>query len=66
MTLHKNARHFWPEYGTLGRADIVTAAREARDLHLSAGCAFNYDAHSSEIEDADLPILKPMNLIYTW
>jgi adenine-specific DNA-methyltransferase len=50
-----------PEYGTLGRVDIVTAAREARDLQFDVlvCCAFNYDAHSSEIDGlADLPILK--------
>jgi len=50
-----------PEYGTLGRADIVAAAREARDLAFDVlvCCAFNYDAHSSEIDKlADLPILK--------
>ena len=50
-----------PEYGTLGRADIVAAAREARDLQFDVlvCCAFNYDAHSSEIDRlADLPILK--------
>ena len=50
-----------PEYGTLGRADIVAAAREARDLEFDVlvCCAFNYDAHSSEIDKlADLPILK--------
>jgi adenine-specific DNA-methyltransferase len=50
-----------PEYGTLGRADIVAAAREARDLQFNVlvCCAFNYDAHSSEIDKlADLPILK--------
>ncbi len=50
-----------PEYGTLGRADIVAAAREARDLKFDVlvCCAFNYDAHSSEIDQlADLPVLK--------
>ncbi len=50
-----------PEYGTLGRADIVAAAREARELEFDVlvCCAFNYDAHSSEIDRlADLPILK--------
>ena len=50
-----------PEYGTLGRADIVAAAREARELGFDVlvCCAFNYDAHSSEIDKlADLPILK--------
>lgn len=50
-----------PEYGILGRVDIVTAAREARDLKFDVlvCCAFNYDAHSSEIDQlANLPILK--------
>lgn len=50
-----------PEYGTLGRADIVAAAREASELQfdLLVCCAFNYDAHSSEIEKlANLKILK--------
>ncbi len=50
-----------PEYGTLGRTDIVAAAREARDLQFDVlvCCAFNYDAHSSEIDRlVDLPILK--------
>ena len=50
-----------PEYGTLGRADIVTAAREARELQFDVlvCCSFNYDSHSSEINQlADLPILK--------
>ena len=50
-----------PEYGTLGRADIVAAAREARDLQFDVlvCCAFNYDAHSSEGDRlADLPSLK--------
>ena len=50
-----------PEYGTLSRSDIVAAAREARDLKFDTlvCCAFNYDAHSSEIDSlAELPILK--------
>ncbi len=50
-----------PEYGTLGRTDIVAAAREARELEFDVliCCAFNYDTHSSEIDSlADLPILK--------
>ena len=50
-----------PEYGTLGRADIIAAAREARNLQFDVlvCCAFNYDAHSSEIDSlADLSILK--------
>jgi adenine-specific DNA-methyltransferase len=50
-----------PEYGTLGRPDIVAAAKEARELDFDVlvCCAFNYDAHSSEIDRlVDLPILK--------
>lgn len=50
-----------PEYGTLGRADIVAAVREAHDLKFDVlvCCSFNYDAHSSEIDQlAGLPILK--------
>ena len=54
MTLHQKraAIFIGPEYGTLGRADIVSAAREARDLQFDVlvCCVFNYDAHSSEIE----------------
>ncbi len=50
-----------PEYGTLGRADIVAAASEALDLNFDilVCCAFNYDALSSEIDKlTDMPILK--------
>ena len=57
----KAAIFIGPEYGTLGRSDIVAAAREARDLKFDVlvCCAFNYDAHSSEIDAlADMPILK--------
>jgi adenine-specific DNA-methyltransferase len=40
-----------PEYGTVGRQDIVAAAREAVDARfdLLIACAFNFDAHSSEL-----------------
>ena len=57
----KRAAIFGPEHGTLGRADIIEAAREARNLQFDilVCCAFNYDAHSSEINKlADLTILK--------
>ncbi|MBN8959412.1 MAG: site-specific DNA-methyltransferase, partial [Rhizobiales bacterium] len=39
-----------PEYGTVGRQDIVAAAREAVDARFDVliACAFNFDAHSSE------------------
>ena len=50
-----------PEYGTLGRADIAAAAREASELGFDVliTCAFNYDAHSAELDKlADFRILK--------
>jgi adenine-specific DNA-methyltransferase len=39
-----------PEFGTVSRPDLVSAAREAGDaaFDLLIACAFNYDAHSSE------------------
>ena len=50
-----------PEYGTLGRADIAAAAREASEIGFDVliTCAFNYDAHSAELDKlADFRILK--------
>ncbi len=50
-----------PEFGTLGRADLVAAAREAADARfdLVIACAFNFDAHSSELGSlGSLRILK--------
>jgi adenine-specific DNA-methyltransferase len=50
-----------PEFGTVARADLVQAAREAADAGFDAliACAFNYDAHSSELSKLGrLPILK--------
>ncbi len=40
-----------PEFGTVGRSDLVAAAREAVDARfdLVIACAFNFDAHSSEL-----------------
>lgn len=39
-----------PEFGTVSRPDLVTAAREAGDADFDVliACAFSYDAHSSE------------------
>ncbi|MFM7010403.1 MAG: site-specific DNA-methyltransferase, partial [Betaproteobacteria bacterium] len=39
-----------PEFGTVSRPDLVTAAREAGDAGFDVliACAFNYDAHSSD------------------
>ena len=50
-----------PEYGTVGRQDIVAAAREAVDARFDIliACAFNFDAHSSELGSlGSLRILK--------
>jgi adenine-specific DNA-methyltransferase len=50
-----------PEFGTVTRVDLVTAAREARDagFDLLIACAFNYEAHTTEFNKlADLPVLK--------
>ena len=50
-----------PEFGTLSRIDLVTAAREAADARFDVliACAFNYDAHASELTKlGPLPILK--------
>jgi adenine-specific DNA-methyltransferase len=50
-----------PEYGTVGRQDIVVAAREAVDARFDIliACAFNFDAHSSELGSlGSLKILK--------
>lgn len=39
-----------PEFGTVSKPDLVSAAREAGDANFDVliTCAFNYDAHSSE------------------
>ena len=39
-----------PEFGTISRPDLVSAAREAgdADFDILITCAFNYDAHSTE------------------
>ena len=50
-----------PEFGTLSRMDLVTAAREASEARFDMliACAFNYDAHASELTKlGPLPILK--------
>ena len=52
-----------PEFGTLTRADIVAAAREAVDcgFDLLVAAAFHFDAQSSEIcRLGRLPIMKVM------
>jgi len=50
-----------PEFGTVSRPDLVSAAREAGDsgFDVLISCAFNYDAHSSEFDKLGrIPVLK--------
>ncbi len=50
-----------PEFGTVMRADLVTAAREAADAgcDVLVACAFNYDVHATELNKLGrIPILK--------
>ncbi len=50
-----------PEFGTVSRPDLVSAAREAGDAGFDVliACAFNYDAHSSEFDKLGrIPVLK--------
>ncbi|MBX3521208.1 MAG: site-specific DNA-methyltransferase [Xanthobacteraceae bacterium] len=50
-----------PEFGTVSRADLTAAAREALDTRFDAliACGFNFEAHTSELNKlGPLPILK--------
>lgn len=50
-----------PEFGTVQRADLVAAAREAGDAGFDAliSCAFNYEAHTTEFNKLGrIPVLK--------
>jgi adenine-specific DNA-methyltransferase len=50
-----------PEFGTVSRADLAAAAREAGEsgFDVLISCAFNYDAHSSEFNKlGHVPVLK--------
>ncbi len=50
-----------PEFGTVQRADLVAAAREAGDAAFDVliACAFNYDAHTTEFAKLGrIPVLK--------
>jgi adenine-specific DNA-methyltransferase len=50
-----------PEFGTVQRADLVSAAREAGDAGFDVliACAFNYEAHSTEFTKLGrIPVLK--------
>jgi adenine-specific DNA-methyltransferase len=49
------------EFGTVSRADLVAAAREAADARFDVviACAFNFDAHSAEFDRLGrIPVLK--------
>jgi adenine-specific DNA-methyltransferase len=50
-----------PEFGTVQRADLVAAAREAGDAEFDVliACAFNYEAHTTEFAKLGrIPVLK--------
>jgi adenine-specific DNA-methyltransferase len=50
-----------PEFGTVQRADLVAAAREAGDagFDVLVACAFNYEAHATEFSKLGrIPVLK--------
>ena len=50
-----------PEFGTVSRPDLVEAAVEAAEcgFDMLIACAFNYDAHSTELEKLGrIPVLK--------
>jgi adenine-specific DNA-methyltransferase len=50
-----------PEFGTVLRADLVVAAREAGDAAFDVliACAFNYEAHTTEFNKLGrIPVLK--------
>ena len=50
-----------PEFGTVQRADLVEAAREAGDAGFDVliACAFNYEAHATEFSKLGrIPVLK--------
>ncbi|MGY0572412.1 site-specific DNA-methyltransferase [Bradyrhizobium sp. RDM12] len=50
-----------PEFGTVLRADLVAAAREAGDASFDVliACAFNYEAHTTEFNRLGrIPVLK--------
>lgn len=50
-----------PEFGTVSRPDLVTAAREAADggFDVLIACAFNFEAHATEFSKLGrIPVLK--------
>ncbi|MGP0566703.1 MULTISPECIES: site-specific DNA-methyltransferase [unclassified Nitrospina] len=60
-TTKRAAIFIGPEFGTVSRADLTAAAREALDARFDAliACGFNFEAHTSELNKlGPLPILK--------
>jgi adenine-specific DNA-methyltransferase len=52
-----------PEFGTVSRPHLVSAAREAADADFDVliSCAFNYEAHASEFNKLGrIPVLKAL------
>ncbi len=61
VTEKRAAVFIGPEFGTVSRADLTAAAREALDARFDAliACGFNFEAHTSELNKlGPLPILK--------
>ena len=61
VTEKRAAIFIGPEFGTVQRADLVAAAREAGDAGFDVliACAFNYEAHTTEFSKLGrLPVLK--------
>ena len=60
-TEKRSAIFIGPEFGTVQRADLVAAAREAGDAGFDVliACAFNYEAHATEFSKLGrIPVLK--------
>ena len=61
VTERRAAVFIGPEFGTVQRADLVAAAREAADAGFDVliACAFNYEAHATEFSKLGrIPVLK--------
>jgi adenine-specific DNA-methyltransferase len=59
--LKRAAVFIGPEFGTVQRADLVAAAKEAGDgsFDVLISCAFNYEAHTTEFSKLGrIPVLK--------
>jgi adenine-specific DNA-methyltransferase len=60
-TENRAAIFIGPEFGTVQRADLVAAAREAGDADFDVliACAFNYEAHATEFSKLGrIPVLR--------